>query len=107
MNDTQVIQGTLNPDGTLELKDRLSLPPGRVRVTVESLAAAAPPPSDDLIKVMDAIRRDQAARGYAGRSVEEMEADEAARLAEDDEYEARWRAIHAQTTNPSPSEAKG
>ena len=104
MNATQVVEGALKPDGTLELKDRLSLPPGRVRITVESLATPAPQPGD-LVKVMDAIRRAKAARGYGGRSPEEMRADEAARAAEDDEYEARWQAIHVQTTNPPPHEA--
>ena len=106
MNATQVVEGNLKLDGTLELKGKLSLPPGQVRITVESLAAPAPP-SGDLIGVMDRIREAQTARGYGGRSLEEMRADETARSAEDDEYEARWQAIHARTTTPPPHEANG
>ena len=105
MSTTQVIEGTLKSDGTLELSDRLSLPPGQVRVTVESLAEPAPPPLD-LIGVMDAIRQAQTARGFGGRSPEDEQADEAARRDEDAEYGARWRAIHAQTTNALPREAE-
>jgi hypothetical protein len=39
MSATQVIEGTLRPDGTLEVTDKLALPPGRVRVTVETVPA--------------------------------------------------------------------
>jgi hypothetical protein len=96
MNPTQIIQGVLNPDGGLELSEKLTLPPGPVRLTVESIAKPAAP-RPDLIEVLDQIRKDQAARGYRGRSLAEMQADEAAKAAEDDEYEERWRQIWAQT----------
>jgi hypothetical protein len=98
---TQVVSGTLRPDGTLELDQAPLLPPGRVRVTVESLAPE--PARGDILDVIARIRQSQEARGYRGRTIDEMQADEAASLAEDEEYEARWRAIHEQTSDPRRS----
>jgi hypothetical protein len=37
-NATQVIGGMLKPDGTLELREPIRLPPGQVRVTVEAVS---------------------------------------------------------------------
>ncbi len=42
-NATFEMLGTVRPDGTLELDDKVSIPPGRVRVRVESMAATATP----------------------------------------------------------------
>ncbi len=101
-----VVEGTLRPDGSLEVTQKLALPPGRVRITVELLAPSDSSPAD-LIEILDLIRRRQAERSYSGRTLEEMQADEAAKFMEDEEYEARWRAIHAQTSHPLPPEAEG
>jgi hypothetical protein len=43
MNSHVVIDGRLNPDGSLELHGGIALPPGPVRVTVESAAGEARP----------------------------------------------------------------
>ena len=79
----------MHPDGTLELAGRLSLPPGHVRITAESLDAA-PRPTGDINALFEEIDRILAAGGYQGRTVEELNADE--------EYEARWREIYRQTS---------
>jgi hypothetical protein len=36
-----VVEGTLKPDGTLELDEKPSLPPGRVKVTLQPAQAGA------------------------------------------------------------------
>jgi len=105
--NTVIVMGTLKADGTLELDERPSLAPGRVRVAiVPSRTPDAGRPRQTISDVLDEIRTAQAARGYPGRSIEEMEADEAARRAEDEEYEERWRTLWNQTT-PAPRGADG
>ncbi len=44
MSGTVVIQGVVNPDGTLELPEKVNLPAGRVQVTVAPLPEL---PKDD------------------------------------------------------------
>jgi hypothetical protein len=41
--DATTIQGTVKPDGTLELDEPLKLPAGRVVVVVQPLSSASPP----------------------------------------------------------------
>src|SRR5262245_50246580 len=97
MNEMRVVtHGTLRADGTLELSERLPLPPGPVRVTVEAVPQPAPA-RPGVLEVLAQIRKDQAARGYTGRTVEEMRAEEAARRAEDEEEEERWRQVWERT----------
>lgn len=67
------IQGTLREDGTLQLDQKLNLPPGRVKVTVE------PMPVPDLTKTeiwqfFERIWAEQRARGHVPRSKEEIDA---------------------------------
>jgi hypothetical protein len=103
-HQTAVVQGTLKDDGTLELDEKPSLAPGRVQVTILSMPTpAVTPPHRTILDVLDEIHAAQVARGYRGRSIEEMEADEAARRAEEGEYEERWRTIWRQTTSTPPS----
>jgi hypothetical protein len=66
------VQGTLREDGTLILDDKLNLPPGRVRVTVE--------PAPDLTKtdvwrVLDRIWAGQRTRGHVPRTREESDSE--------------------------------
>src|SRR4051794_33964237 len=99
-----LVKGTLKPDGTLELDEKPSLPPGRVEVTLRGLdekGKSAP----GLVEVLEQMRKAQEARGYKGRTIEEMEADEAAQRAENEEYEEHWRQIWAQTTSPPPHDS--
>jgi hypothetical protein len=44
MGQTRVeVQGTLQPDGTLLLDEKVKLPPGRVRVVVQAMPEKVPP----------------------------------------------------------------
>jgi hypothetical protein len=100
---TTFVQGVLKDDGTLELDEKPQLAPGRVQVTI--VAIPEPPVAArhrTILEVLDEIQAGQQARGYRGRTVEEMEADEAERRAEDEEYEERWRAIWRQTSPDLP-----
>ena len=88
-----VVEGTLKPDGTLELDQKPSLSPGRVKVILQP-AQARTPPKRGLTDVIDEIRRSQQARGFQGRSAQEIEAG----LREgEDGYEQRIQALQPQT----------
>jgi hypothetical protein len=88
-----VIEGTLKPDGTLELDEKPNLAPGRVQVIVQPLSKPAQP-KRGLADVIDEIRRGQQARGFQGRSAEEIEGG----LREgEDEYEQKMQALWSQT----------
>jgi hypothetical protein len=82
--NTAVVEGTLKDDGTLELDETPPLAPSRVRVTILPMPAiAVAQPHRTILDVLDEIHSAQEARGYRGRSTEEMEADEAERRAEE------------------------
>ena len=103
MNLTEtVIEGTLKPDGTLELDEKPNLSPGRVQVIVQPLSKPAPT-KRGLVEVMDEIRDNQQARGYQGRTVEAMQAEEKVRQEEDVEYDQRCEQLWG---GPLPSAAK-
>lgn len=76
------IQGTLRGDGTLVLDEKPSLPPGRVRVTVQPVLNYT---QTDIWKFFEQLRAEQQARGFVPRSKEEIDADIAAMRDEDDE----------------------
>jgi hypothetical protein len=92
------VEGTLQPDGTLQLDQKPNLAPGRVQVVVQPLAPAGPA-QRGIVEVMNEIRASQVARGYHGRSPAEMQADEAARHEEDEDYERRCNGLWG---NPLP-----
>lgn len=100
-SSTITIETTVRPDGTLETSGLPALPPGKVRVTIEPVPIA---PRRDLLEVLEEIRRSQEARGYLGRTIEELERDEREQEAEDEAYEAKWREIHSRTLHPQPEE---
>jgi hypothetical protein len=92
---TITVEGTLQPDGvTLHLEKKLTLPPGRVTVTVQPTGPGSGP---TMLEVLDRIHRDQQQRGRKPMSEEEMAAEIARMRAEDEEYEERWRQIWSQT----------
>jgi hypothetical protein len=70
-NHLLVIEGTLRPDGTLELDEKINLPAGRVQVIVQPLPQL--PPDDPFWQRMQAMWAAQKARGHVPRSVEEIE----------------------------------
>lgn len=96
-----MIHGTLMPDGTVQLDQKPNLPPGPVLVSVQPLPQS-PAPRRGLADVIDEIRQSQRARGYHGRTVQEMEAEEAERQREEEEYEARWEALRGETKSGGP-----
>ncbi|MGO9468820.1 MAG: hypothetical protein ACLQVF_32230 [Isosphaeraceae bacterium] len=87
-----VIAGTLNADGTLELDEKPNPSPGRVLVVVQSMPRPAAT-KRGLVEVMDEIRASQRARGYQGRTLGEMQAEEQARQEEDEEYDRRCEQL--------------
>ena len=85
------IEATLQPDGvTLHLENKLSLPPGRVTMTVHPTEPGSGP---TMLEVLDRIHRDQQQRGRRPMTEEEMAAEIAQMRGDDDEYEERWRQI--------------
>ena len=85
---TIVIQGTVRPDGTLELDRNCPLPAGRVQVIIQPLPEL--PKDDPFWQRMQAIWDAQKARGHIPRSVEEVEAE---RRAVREEWEQRMGDI--------------
>ncbi len=83
-----VVEGTLRPDGTLELDEKPALSPGRVTVVLRPVAEL--PPGDPSWQMMQGIWAGQQARGHVPRSVEELQA-ERRQLRE--EWDARMREI--------------
>lgn len=67
-----VVEGTLNPDGTLALDKRPDLPPGRVTVRLQTLTA--PPKDDPFFEMLKSIWAARAQAKLKPRSVEEVNA---------------------------------
>jgi hypothetical protein len=65
------IQGTLQPDGTLVLDEKPALPPGRVRIVLESQVSAA----DRFLAFVEGIRKRHESSGYVPPSAQEIDAD--------------------------------
>jgi hypothetical protein len=70
---TIVVEGTVQPDGTLEVTQKLDLPAGRVHVTVESVVEPVQP--DRFWKLMESIWAAQRVSGRIPRTREEIDAD--------------------------------
>jgi hypothetical protein len=71
MSTTEVIDGLLKPDGTVELARKATLPPGRVRVTVEAVPSSA---RQDVWTLLDTIRNERRALGVRPRTRGEIDA---------------------------------
>ena len=70
-----MIEGTLQPDGTLQLDQKPNLSPGRITVVLrqENITAPTQPLGDTFFQMMEEIWAGQKARGFVPRSVEEVE----------------------------------
>jgi len=79
----ETIEATLESNGHLRLTHQPRLPPGPVRVTIR--VAAAVGPVRGLADVLREIAAEQRARGFPGRSIEDLRAEDDARQAEDAE----------------------
>ncbi len=87
MSETQVeVTGTLQPDGTLVLDQKPRLPPGRVRVVLQTVAPTAAP-SEGLVEFVNRVRRESEARGHRFMTDEEVAAWVEELRAEDDRVE--------------------
>lgn len=84
-----VIEGTLKPDGTLELDRKPNLPPGQVTVVLRQEAEVVLPKDDPFWQRMQAMWDAQKAAGHVPRSAEAVEAE---RRQVRDEWEERTRA---------------
>ena len=82
------LEAVVKPDGTLELPERIALPPGRVQVTIVPIPEL--PANDPFWQRMQALWAAQRARGHVPRSVQEVEEE---RQAVRDEWEDRMRRI--------------
>ncbi len=78
----ETIEATLDANGQLRLARQPKLPPGPVRVTIRAATVVS---RRGLADVLREIAAEQRARGFVGRSPEEIHAEEDARQAEDDE----------------------
>ena len=67
-----VVEGTVNPDGTLELQGKVNLPAGKVQVTLVPMPEL--PQDDPFWQLMRGIWSGQKARGHIPRSAQEVEA---------------------------------
>jgi hypothetical protein len=93
----ETIEATLESNGQLRLTHPPRLPPGPVRVTIR--VAAAVGPRRGMAGVIEEIDADQRSRGFHGRSAAELQAEEDARNAEDEE---RDRELDAARHGASP-----
>jgi hypothetical protein len=70
---TVVLQGTVKPDGTLELEGKVPLPPGKVSVTLQSVPYSQE--TDPLFVLLRGIWAGREAAGIQPRTREEVDAD--------------------------------
>lgn len=84
------IDGTPRPDGTLVLDKKPNLPPGPVRVVLESRAAPAPA-AEGLLDFVARVQRESLARGHRFLSDEELAAWIDELRADDDRVERAYQ----------------
>src|SRR5687768_11710324 len=93
----ETIPATLDANGQLTLTQQPRLPPGPVQVTIR--VAAPVRPRRGMADVIQEIDADQRLRGFHGRTAAELQAEEEASQAEDDE---RDRELDAARSGASP-----
>ena len=69
-----VVTGMLKPDGSLEVAEKFGLPPGRVRVTVETLDEPAAT-EEDWFEYLQRARAERESAGATFRTKEEIDAE--------------------------------
>jgi hypothetical protein len=93
MNPNAVeIEGTVQEDGTLLLHEKIPLPAGQVRVTVQPISDTTP--ADQFWAGMRAIWAAQAARGHVPREKEEIDAEIKALRDEAEEEIQEFERLH-------------
>ena len=68
------VLGTVRADGTLELDEKLSLPPGRVKVRVDPAPVTEAIPAEGLVEFVDRLRSEMEAAGSYFMNDEEVNA---------------------------------
>ena len=68
-----VVQGTVKPDGTLELDQKPNLSPGRVMVVLRQ-QSEPPPPKENWWQYLQRIRAEREASGYPFMNEEQLKA---------------------------------
>jgi hypothetical protein len=96
----ETIEATLDSSGQLCLAHPPRLPAGPVMVTIR--AAAAVGPKRGLADVVREIAAEQRSRGFPGRSVEEMHAEDDACLTEDAERDREQDVARRGTSAGGP-----
>ncbi|MBI3822867.1 MAG: hypothetical protein HY289_09350 [Planctomycetes bacterium] len=94
----ETIDATLDSNGQLQLTQQPKLPPGPVRVTIRPAVA----PKRGLADVMREIAAEQRARGFPGRSAEDLRAQDEARQADDAERDLELDAARRAATSGGP-----
>jgi hypothetical protein len=84
------MSGIVRPDGTLELDQKLTVPPGRVKVRVEPVETPTAP-AETLVEFVDRTRRELAAAGHKFMNDEEVTAWIEELRADDDRLEEIYR----------------
>jgi hypothetical protein len=87
-----VIDGTLRADGTLDLDQKPSLPPGRVQVVLRP-AAETPPCQEGWWPYLQRVRAQREANGYRFMDQAEMEAHVQSLRDEEDRIDRICRAM--------------
>jgi hypothetical protein len=93
----ETIEATLDSNGQLRLAQQPRLPPGPVQVTIRSVAPTGP--QRGLADVIRDIAAEQRARGFPGRSAEELRAEDEVRLAEDAERDRELDAARRRASS--------
>ena len=96
----ETIEATLDSNGQLRLTHQPRLPPGPVRVTIR--VAAPVGPQRGLADVIREIAAEQRARGFPGRSAEDLRAEDDTRLAEDAERDRELDAARRGASSGGP-----
>jgi hypothetical protein len=99
-----ILQGTVKPDGTLELTEKVNLPPGPVVVSVQ--AVPQPAPGEDLMTFMEKIWAGQRARGHVPRTKEEIDAEINQMRDEWEEHQNELEAIQEECRRHREQQAK-
>jgi len=96
----ETIEATLDSNGQLRLTHQPRLPPGPVTVTIR--VAAAVGPRRGLADVIREIAAEQRSRGFPGRSVEDLRADDDGRQADDAERDRELDAARRWASSGGP-----
>jgi len=68
------VLGTVRADGTLELDEKLKVPPGRVKVRLEPVPEPPAEPAEGLVEFVERMRREAEAAGSHFMTEDEVSA---------------------------------